>query len=630
MAVGIEDYLDLTGGSGASVRIWYKETYDIEKNTSTVAITSIQVMSTWYAGVTYYLDGTISIAGTVAVSMSSSGGTHPVTISAMNQYYTAGGSLGSVSGIAHLNDGSQSVTISANIRGYTQSGGAGSGWSASGSKVSKLTTIPRKSSLTASNGTLGVDQTLKVTKKADGFTHTITYKCRDESGTICSESKDTSIAWTPPIELAEQNMTGTSVTVNLTITTYSGNTTIGSSTVPVSYAIPESVAPTCSLRIQDYSGFDTTYGGMIKGCSRMVIMVDSESQYGAIISSHRITADGVVYSEPSVITDYIKTSGILTVTATVTDSRGRTASTSMDVEVIDYTMPTVSVLKVRRCNEDGSTNESGDFVQVTFSSEVTALNDQNTALYKLEYKKASEEEFTSVSLTDFMNQYSVTDGTYIFEADGGSTYEVRLSITDNFNTGRRTVPVSTGATIMHFLASGNGMGIGKMGELENTLDIGWDIQMNGKKVSGLPTPTEGGDAVPLSYFMEAIRETWFPVGTILNRYDHRSPAEFIGGTWTRIENSFLWGIAESGTIGETGGEKTHTLTTNEMPKHSHNPMLGTTRLGGNGGTSSGWRMEANAAWSQVGTYATTASAGGGAAHNNMPPYTNVSIWRRIA
>lgn len=502
MAVGIEDFLDLTGGSGASVRIWYTETYDIEKNTSTVAITSIQVMSTWFAGVTYYLDGTISIAGTVAVSMSSSGGTHPVTISAMNQYYTAGGSLGSVSGIAHLNDGSQSVTVSATIRGYTISGGAGSGWSASGSKVSKLTTIPRKSSLTASNGTLGVAQTLKVTKKADSFTHTITYKCRDESGTICSKSKDTSIAWTPPIELAEQNMTGTSVTVNLTITTYSGSTTIGSSTVPVSYAIPESVAPTCSLRIQDYSGFDTTYGGMIKGCSRMVIMVDSETQYGAIISSHRISADGVVYTEPSVITDYIKSSGTLTVTATVTDSRGRTASASMDVEVMDYSIPTVSVLKVRRCNEDGSVNESGDFVQVTFSSEVTALNGKNTALYKLEYKKYTESEYTAITLADYMNQYSVTDGTYIFAADGGSTYEVRLSITDNFNTGRRTVPVSTGATIMHFLASGNGMGIGKMGELENTLDIGWDIQMNGKKVSGLPTPTEDNDAVSKAYVDE--------------------------------------------------------------------------------------------------------------------------------
>ena len=485
MATGISGYLDITGNNGAVVRIGYQETYDIATNKSTVAITSIEVMSTRYAGVTYYLDGTISVAGNVAVSMSSSGGTHPVTISAMNQYYTASGSLGSVSGIAHLNDGSQSVTISATIRGYTSSGGAGSGWSASGSEVAQLTTIPRKSSLTASNGTLGVAQTLKVTKKADSFTHTITYTCGEVSGTICSKSSETSISWTPPIGLAEQNKVGTSVSVKLTITTYSGSTSIGSSNVTISCAIPDSVAPSCSLSIQDYSGYDTTYGALIKGCSRMVITVDSETSYGAIISSHRISADGVVYTEPSVVTDYIKSSGTLTVTATVTDSRGRTASASLEVEVMDYSIPTVTALKVRRCNEDGSVNESGDFVQVTFSSKVTALNDKNTALYKLEYKKSSESKYTSVSLTAYTNNYAVTNGTYIFGADSGNAYDVRLSITDRLNnTGKRTVPVSTGATIMHFLASGNGMGIGKMGELENTLDMGWKIQMNGNRING--------------------------------------------------------------------------------------------------------------------------------------------------
>jgi hypothetical protein len=178
---------------------------------------------------------------------------------------------------------------------------------------------------------------------------------------------------------------------------------------------------------------------------------------------------------------------------------------------------------------------------------------------------------------------------------------------------------------MHWKANGKGMGIGKMGELDDTLDMGWNIRMNGNKITDLPTPTEDGDAVRKGSLLDLI----YPVNSIYISYSHISPAELFGGTWTRIQNSFLWGIAESGTIGETGGEKTHTLTTNEMPKHSHNPMLGTTRLGGNGGTSSGWRMEANAAWSQVGTYATTASAGGGAAHNNMPPYTSVSIWRRI-
>lgn len=57
----------------------------------------------------------------------------------------------------------------------------------------------------------------------------------------------------------------------------------------------------------------------------------------------------------------------------------------------------------------------------------------------------------------------------------------------------------------------------------------------------------------------------YPVGSIYQSMSATSPADFIGGTWTKIK-TFLYG---ADTANQTGGEAEHTLTINEMPKHNH-------------------------------------------------------------
>ena len=57
----------------------------------------------------------------------------------------------------------------------------------------------------------------------------------------------------------------------------------------------------------------------------------------------------------------------------------------------------------------------------------------------------------------------------------------------------------------------------------------------------------------------------YPVGSIYQSMSATSPASTIGGTWTQLK-TFLYG---STTAKQTGGEATHTLTTNEMPRHAH-------------------------------------------------------------
>lgn len=105
------------------------------------------------------------------------------------------------------------------------------------------------------------------------------------------------------------------------------------------------------------------------------------------------------------------------------------------------------------------------------------------------------------------------------------------------------------------------------------------------------------------------------------------PSLLFGGEWKRIEGRFLLAASSTYTVGATGGEATHKLTVAEMPSHSH----GITNAGGLIGWSGANNL--SAPQSNNGTITNQAklsNAGSSAAHNNMPPYLAVYMWKRTA
>lgn len=130
----------------------------------------------------------------------------------------------------------------------------------------------------------------------------------------------------------------------------------------------------------------------------------------------------------------------------------------------------------------------------------------------------------------------------------------------------------------------------------------------------------------------------YPVGAIYMSVNTTSPATLFGGTWERIKGRFLLG-ADDGTYknGATGGEATHKLSINEMPRHNHQPMLFNDGVWNwSAGTTRGKELFSSADHRWAGTdkdhtYITTDGityTGGDQAHNNMPPYLVVYIWKR--
>lgn len=122
----------------------------------------------------------------------------------------------------------------------------------------------------------------------------------------------------------------------------------------------------------------------------------------------------------------------------------------------------------------------------------------------------------------------------------------------------------------------------------------------------------------------------YPIGSIYMTVSDTNPFETIKfGVWEKIENRFLLASSNIHMNGETGGEENHTLLINEMPKHSHKmkyDSIGWTAIRQSSGTNG--ILENNTS-SYDGQYSTE-EVGNGNAHNNMPPYLAVNMWKRIA
>lgn len=399
--------------------------------------------------------------------------------------------------IAHNSDGTKKLECSA----YLETGVSSGTVYASASKT--LTTIARGSSFTVtaddSSKPLGSALAIAISRASSSLTHTLTYKCGSVSGTIISKSSSVNVSWTPPLTLAQQNTKGTSVPITLTLTTYSGSTSVGTATAEVTCAIPASVVPTVSAKVTDAAGYLDAYGAYVQNKSALSVEITAAGAQGSSITGYSTEIDGRTYTQASFNTDAIKSSGNLTMTVTVKDSRNRTRKVTVSLEVLAYEQPQVTSLAASRCDADGTLNSAGNYLKVVFDATVSPLGNQNSAQYALQHKKTNTAEYTTVELTEHTDVYGVSGGSYVFAAEIDSNYDIVLTITDNFGPITKSVVGSSRKKLWSALAKGLGFAFGKVAELAGYLDMGFHIYMNGNKLHGLPTPEEDDAAATKGY-----------------------------------------------------------------------------------------------------------------------------------
>ena len=215
--------------------------------------------------------------------------------------------------------------------------------SLSGSGSVKLTTIPRATTPTVSPASqvMGESIVINLPRASSGFTHKLTYKFGTASGVI-SSSATTSATFLVPESFAEQIPNSEKGTGTITCQTYNGATLIGTKTVNFTAVVPDGIVPVINnVTIEEAVVGRAISGVYLQNKSQLRVVTDAQGTMGSTIAKYEVLVDGVIHSGADIISQIVTSHGNVPINVTVTDSRGRTASKSQNVEFEEYYNPTI-------------------------------------------------------------------------------------------------------------------------------------------------------------------------------------------------------------------------------------------------------------------------------------------------
>ncbi len=628
MATG---YSNVWSNGWASLRIFYSSSYDPSTNRSTVTITP-QLKSAYNYGTDYRLydaiyNNTAGIYGngTKLFALGPiSGSTYLSCGSATNTWASFNRSFSFTVSHNASGDASFTVGVLGSVRHYYNGGATVSpvGSTASGT----ITIHENAASSIASSTSAAATQSaysLTMNRSLPTNTHVAVFRCGEDT-LYTSELFETSLHFTIPRGWFADYPDLAVLSVTVSVQTYSGNgTALGS---PVTAALTVTADALMRPKLSDgwvslspyNSGAVSGFTGYIRGYSRAEAVfdtakIDMSDALGAAIASFSVSCQGESASEAPYRTPTLSATSV-TVVCTVTDTRGRTASESFPLSVMDCAAPVLTGQNVFRCDSSGTADEDGTYISVSTLASFSALDGQNICTL-------------SAAIADAGGSY----GAETLLSSGGRlllgpnspdlSYTVRLRAVDSLgSTAVYYASVPTRKWAMKFRPNGAGVAFGKAAEHDNTFEIdsSWAVKSRG------------------------IVDLIYPVGSLYLSVSGTSPATLFGGTWQRIEDTFLLAAGQTYAAGGTGGSASHTHTTgdhtlvvNEIPSHTHGIK--------------GWRYGHNqkydnysASYTQLSDAASSSTpilaTGGGKPHNhgdtgsasNLPPYLAVYIWKRTA
>lgn len=328
-------------------------------------------------------------------------------------------------------------------------------------------------SLSAATVEMGKSVTINTPAVNNAYRHTLRYAFGGASGTIATGIAS-SVSWTPPVSLANQIPSATAGSGTIYCDTYSGSTLLGTKSVSITLTVPGSVVPSAGTLSATLAEDTSGTGLYVKGMGKAKLTLSGASgAYGSSITSYTITGGGWTTTNSALTTGTLASAGNITFTATVTDSRGRKASTTRTISVIDYTKPGVAVCDVYRCDADGNRKKAGTYFAVEINASYSAITG-NILNITARYKKQSESSYgTAMNVTN--NGKTVIGGGSI---GASTTYDVLVTVADKYNSLLIQRTLSTKSVLQSFKRSA-GAAIGKVAELANWLDVAWDTRIRG-------------------------------------------------------------------------------------------------------------------------------------------------------
>ena len=465
------------------LRVDWSQAQNVSANTSTITA-KIYLVNDWSLNI-YGRTSSITINGTsqnYSSSSISTTGTH--LLATVTQE------------VAHDSDGSKSIAMSCVFNIQATISGTYYGSISCSANVT-LDTIPRASSVSMPTATMGSEVTISINPAVDQFTHTLTYSFGSASGTITTKTSLLAVKWTPALTLANQIPNTTSGTGTLTCYTYSGSTLIGTKSITITLKVPTSVVPTIgSFTATRVDGtVPSSWGIYVQNKSAVTLTISNAAgAYGSTIKAYSITGGSYSGSSSTLTTGVLVSSGTYTFTGKVTDSRGRTATKTVSISVVEYSPPVITGHVSHRSNSSGTAADAGTYIRGLVTYTYASCSSKNTVTRATYYKRSTATSWTNASK-------SFNSGTG-FTFGGGNisaeyTYDVKYTLTDAFTTVSVTETISTAAVLMDFLHGGKGIAIGKVAETENCFEVSqdWTTKLNGPVYLG--TTTLGAQNIPI-------------------------------------------------------------------------------------------------------------------------------------
>lgn len=413
----------------------------------------------------------------------------------------------------------------------------------------------------------------------------------------------------------------TSATLYASVEVYQSGTHLTSVQKSFAMTVPPTVVPTMTsftaTRVANVPAQITSY---VQGKSGVNLAINGAAgANGSTISSYKIVGNGSTFATSTASIATLNVSGNITFTATVTDSRGRTATKTVSINVLAYAKPALSAPVSFRCTSAGAADSAGTYIKLQTGIQFSTLNDENPGtLYRRIYAKGS----TPPSWTTWNGEAKILSG-----YDITTSYVVEIRAADLMEEVVWSTIISTAKAAINFYPSETGGArFGGYSEEENCLDVAWD-KLKHKGVDVL---------------------TWaelYPVGCIYMSIYSTSPATLFGGTWSALPTGRFLRV---GTGGTTGGSDTHAHTTTAVAlTQAQLPAIPRIPYGVvpyiYSGTLSGYSSTVgfgayNPASTGTVNHNIAGDLGSGEAHghgdtgsaSNVPAYYEVYAWRRTA
>lgn len=395
-----------------------------------------------------------------------------------------------------------------------------------------------------------------------------------------------------------------SVTVTFAHCTYEGNTQVNIDwrSVTISCQNANPTAPVIAVTdtnaaTSGFTGSSTTK--MVKNYSTLQCAISTKStgKKSATISKYVFTCGGVtkeVAAGASSLSVSFTAAKSGTVTCKAVDSRGNETSVSKTLTEVAYTPVSINTIAASRTSGGKGTN-----VTLSWTKTGTPTG------YSYTWGPAGGTQSAGTVAIGV----AATSVTLTHTFDAAKSYTITLTVRDKITTASAAVTVGIARVPLKFTEDGN-IKIRSDALLENSVGA-----------------------------LKTILDAVYPVGSIYMSVNGVNPSGFLGGTWVELQGRFLLGRSASYGNGSTGGASTVALSTAQMPSHGHPFKHGSHSWlwGGGQGTTVFATADAVAGQPPSNNLVTNQNnwnssdpTGGNGAHDNMPPYLAVYMWKRTA